>query len=154
LRTTLGGRVVTVLRPEGKVQRDITVVASDIDRKNLTNLASIPVRGGNTANAGANPQPVVTLGQIATISNGRGPVRIDHVDRNRSVQLQGTASGRPLGEIATDLRAAISTVSVPAGYSVNLRGSVDQFNQALKALGQAIVLSVILEYMLLVALYG
>jgi len=150
LRTTLGGRVVTVMRPTGKPQQDITLVASDVDRTDLTNLASIPIRGGATQ---GQLVPVVTLGQVATLSSGTGPFEIQRIDRNRTMEVRATVSGRPLGDAAADLRAAVDSVALPAGYSVQLRGSVNQLNNALAALGQAMVLAVILEYMLLVALY-
>jgi HSP20 family molecular chaperone IbpA len=61
--------------------------------------------------------------------------------------------GRPLGDVAADMRAALSQLSMPPGYSYALRGSVQIFNQALTALGAALVLAIVLEYMLLVALY-
>ncbi len=150
LRTTLGGRVVTVLRPTGKPQQDITLIASDVDRTDLTNLASIPIRGGALQ---GNQQAVVTLGQVATLSSGSGPTEINRVDRNRTLELRGTVQGRPLGDVSTDLRAAVDSVALPPGYSVSLRGSVNQLNSALAALGQAMILALILEYMLLVALY-
>src|SRR5205823_10529268 len=67
--------------------------------------------------------------------------------------IQGQISGRSLGDVATDLRAALDSVTLPAGYAVQLRGSVNQLNNALAALAQAMILAVILEYMLLVALY-
>jgi hydrophobic/amphiphilic exporter-1 (mainly G- bacteria), HAE1 family len=153
LRTTLGGRVVTVLRPSGKPQQDITLIASDVDRQNLNNIMAIPIRGGATGNAAAG-QPVVTLGQVATVKYGTGPVEIERVDRNRTVQLSGSATGRPLGEVARDLKVVLDGQTYPAGYQVRMRGSVDQLNTALAALGQALVLSVVLEYMLLVALFG
>lgn len=156
LRTTLGGRVVSVLRPTGKTQQDITVIASDVDRKNLTNLAAIPVRGGATLNTTsiAASQPIVTLGQIASISYGTGPVQIQRVNRNRTISVTGTAVGRSLGDVAADLRQAVARVAMPAGYSARPGRQVNQFNDALMALGQALALAVVLEYMLLVALYG
>lgn len=151
LRTTLGGRVVGVLRPTGRSQQDITLVASEVDRADLTNLASIPVRG---APAGAGqPTPVVTLGQVATVRYGLGPVQIERIDRNRTISVGGTAVGRPLGDVARDLQEAISSVSLPPGYQVRAGRQVNQFNQALAALGFALLLAFILEYMLLVALY-
>jgi HAE1 family hydrophobic/amphiphilic exporter-1 len=150
LRITLGGRVVTVLRPTGKPQSDITLVASDADRGNLSNLSAVPIRG--TANQN-NVVPVVTLGQVATISSGTGPVEINRIDRQRTIEVRGSVTGRSLGDVSTDLKTALDGVQLPAGYSVQLRGSVNQLNNALAALGQAMVLAVILEYMLLVALY-
>ena len=47
----------------------------------------------------------------------------------------------------------MSQLTLPAGYSWQIRGGVQQLNNSFATLGQALILSVILEYMLLVALY-
>ena len=67
--------------------------------------------------------------------------------------ISGTATGRSLGDVAADVNTAMKQVSLPAGYSWSLRGGVQQLNNSFATLGQALVLSVVLEYMLLVALY-
>jgi HAE1 family hydrophobic/amphiphilic exporter-1 len=95
----------------------------------------------------------VTLGQIATIAYGTGPVQIQRVDRNRTMTISGTATGRPLGDVANDVTSAMKQITLPAGYSWQIRGGVQQLNNSFATLGQALVLSVVLEYMLLVALY-
>lgn len=163
LRTTIGGSVVSQLRPSGKEQEDITLIASDVDRANLSSLASIPVGtatggGAGTASSSSIFAPstapaLITVGQIATIRPSSGPVTIQRVDRNRSITLSGAANGRPLGDVAADVRRAVQTVPLPPGYSVTYGGQVQQLNTALAALGAALVLSLVLEYMLLVALY-
>jgi HAE1 family hydrophobic/amphiphilic exporter-1 len=153
LRITLGGRVVSVLRPTGKPQEDITVIASDVDRNNLTQLAAVPVRGGSNLNPSTNVQAMVTLGQIATIRYGTGPVEIQRTDRNRTINVGGTAVGRSLGDVAVDLRTTLAGLQLPPGYVVKTGQQVNRFNDALTALIQALTLALILEYMLLVALY-
>jgi HAE1 family hydrophobic/amphiphilic exporter-1 len=95
----------------------------------------------------------VTLGQIATIGYGTGPVQIQRVDRNRTMTISGTATGRSLGDVASDVNKAMKLISLPAGYSWSIRGGVQQLNNSFTTLGQALVLSIVLEYMLLVALY-
>src|SRR5258708_16382716 len=80
-------------------------------------------------------------------------VQIQRVDRNRTMTITGRATGRAIGCVAKDTTAAMKLMSLPAGYSYQLRGGVRQLTNAFTALGQALVLSVILEYMLLVALY-
>jgi HAE1 family hydrophobic/amphiphilic exporter-1 len=158
LRTSLSGSQPSVLRPDGQTQKDITLIANDTDRLNLVNLSAIPVGTGNAAGAAAAatstaPAGIVTLGQIATIESGTGPIRIQRVDRNRTMTLTGTASGRALGDVAKDVQATLKDLELPAGYTVQIRGGVQQLNNAFATLGQALVLSIILEYMLLVALY-
>ena len=160
LRTAVSGTVAIPYRPVGSTQLDVTLVASDADRFDINKLAAIPVGTGAAAGAGAaaattsTTPTIVTLGQIATLSYGTGPVQIQRVDRNRTMTLTGTAAGRPIGDVAKDVTTAMNTqISLPAGYSYQLRGGVQQLNNAFTTLGQALVLSVILEYMLLVALY-
>jgi HAE1 family hydrophobic/amphiphilic exporter-1 len=143
--------VASELRPDGKVQEDITLVASDTDRLDLNKLSAIPVAGATTTNGTAGP--VVTLGQVATVKMGTGAVQIQRQDRNRAITLTGQAVGRPLADVVTDAQAAIDRVPMPAGYKVVLGGQVEKLNSALAQLAQALVLSLVLEYMLLVALY-
>jgi HSP20 family molecular chaperone IbpA len=58
-----------------------------------------------------------------------------------------------MGDDSNDITAAMKTIAFPAGYGFTLRGQIQVFNQAITALGAALLLSAILEYMLLVALY-
>jgi hydrophobic/amphiphilic exporter-1 (mainly G- bacteria), HAE1 family len=166
LRTAVSGSVVSAYRPEGATQLDITLVANDAQRNNLASIASIPVgtgtaagtataaTGASTAATGTSTTPgIVTLGQVATISYGTGPVSIQRVDRNRTMTISGTATGRSLGDVANDTKTAMNQLTLPAGYSWQIRGGVQQLNNSFATLGQALILSVILEYMLLVALY-
>ncbi|HZT08234.1 MAG TPA: efflux RND transporter permease subunit [Chloroflexota bacterium] len=166
LRTTLGGLVVTELRRPGKLQEDITVIAGDADRTDLNKLAAIPIKGTSanaalTASASSTSSSsgvssstaLVTLGQVATIRPGTGPVQIQRLNRNRNIEVSGTAVGRPLGDVAGDMQAVLKAEPVPAGYTVSPGRSVNRFTEALMALLQALVLALIMEYMLLVALY-
>jgi hydrophobic/amphiphilic exporter-1 (mainly G- bacteria), HAE1 family len=159
LRTAISGSLVTEYRPAGQSQQDITLIASDANRTDLANLSAIPVATGQAAGAAATSTtatgaaPIVTLGQIATIGSGTGPVTIQRVDRNRTMTITGTATGRSLGDVAKDVQTAMKGLQLPAGYSYQLRGGVQQLNNSFAILGQAMILSVVLEYMLLVALY-
>src|SRR5579864_8373434 len=170
LRTAVSGTVVTPYRPYGATQQDITLIANDAQRQDLNSIASIPVGTGSatgaggtttstsstnaTVTSGTSTTPgIVTLGQIATIGYGTGPVSIQRVDRNRTMTISGTATGRSLGDVAGDVSKAMGQISLPAGYSWQIRGGVQQLNNSFATLGQALILSVVLEYMLLVALY-
>jgi hydrophobic/amphiphilic exporter-1 (mainly G- bacteria), HAE1 family len=162
LRTAISGSLVTEYRPAGQSQQDITMIASDANRADLNNLSAIPVATGQAAGAGAAAAtsttasaaaPIVTLGQVARISYGTGPVTIQRVDRNRTMTITGTATGRSLGDVAKDVQTAMKGMQLPAGYSYQIRGGVQQLNNSFAILGQALILSVVLEYMLLVALY-
>jgi HAE1 family hydrophobic/amphiphilic exporter-1 len=157
LRTAVSGNVVTEFRPTGETQLDITMIGNDADRLDLSRLAAVPVglntSGSSGTTSSSSAPSVVTLGQVATIGYGTGPVQIQRVDRNRTMTITGTAAGRPIGDVAKDVTTALNQIDMPAGYSYQLRGGVQQLNQSFTTLGQALVLSILLEYMLLVALY-
>ncbi|MBV9172129.1 MAG: efflux RND transporter permease subunit [Chloroflexi bacterium] len=147
LSAAIGGTTVTEFQPPGTQQEDITLMAPNTARYNTSTLSAIPV---GTESGTTN---VVTLGQIATITNGTGPVSIQRVNREVTVSMTATPVGRPLADVANDISSTLKNMAMPAGYGFALRGQVQIFNQAITALGAALVLSVILEYMLLVALY-
>lgn len=164
LAAVIGGQVVTEFQPEGALQQDITMMAASPIRYSLPTLSEIPIgvesnastttttTPGTTAPAGGGGA-IVTLGQVATLTNGSGPVTIQRVNRQVTVSMTATPVGRPLGDVAADIRTAVNTVPLPPGYSITLRGQVQVFNQAIAALAAALVLSIVLEYMLLAALY-
>ncbi len=110
----------------------------------------MPTANGNTA---PSPTALVTLGQVATIAPGTGPVQIQRLNRNRTITVTGTAVGRSLGDVAADLRVALASVPLPPGYTVVPGRQINRFNDALASLLQAIALALLLEYMLLAALY-
>jgi HAE1 family hydrophobic/amphiphilic exporter-1 len=171
LRTAVSGAVITEYRPTGATQLDITLIANDAQRMNLASISAIPVGTGGTGGTGGTAATttgaaattvtsgtslspnIVTLGQVATIGYGTGPVQIQRVDRNRTMTITGTATGRSLGDVANDVTAAMKQFSLPAGYSWQIRGGVQQLNNSFATLGQALILSIVLEYMLMVALY-
>ena len=163
LRTSLTGTTVTQLRRPGQVQVDITLVGRDATSADFNRILAIPIVAGTGAGAAAasnastpastTAPTVVTVGQVATITTGTGPVSIQRINRNRALTLRATASGRALGPVADDLRETLKTLDLPPGYSVTLGGQVQALNQALTSLTQALILAVVLEYMLLVALY-
>src|SRR5579859_2789675 len=145
LSTAIGGTVVTEFQPPGTQEEDITLEGPATARYDLTTLGQIPVGSVNGV--------PVTLSQIASLTNGNGPVTIQRVNRANTVTLSASAVGRPLGDVSQDMNRALQSLSIPPGYGFALRGSVQIFNQAITALAAALVLSIILEYMLLVALY-
>jgi HAE1 family hydrophobic/amphiphilic exporter-1 len=114
----------------------------------------LPLAGAaDTAKGGSVAGPVVTLAQLATMTSGTGSVTIQRVNLRVDASLSATPTGRALGDVANDVSAAVKTLPFPTGYGFTLRGQIQVFNQAITALGAALLLSAILEYMLLVALY-
>ncbi len=160
VRTSVGGTVVSQFQPQGRDQMDIMLIAEDSDRLDLNKLADIPlITTGSLAATGTNVPSgtgnVVRLGAVAKFERALGPSQIVRQDRQRVVTLNGSVppAGRPLGEVAQDFRQAMTQVPMPPGYGYTLAGQVQQLEQAITALLSALSLSILLIYMLLVALY-
>jgi HAE1 family hydrophobic/amphiphilic exporter-1 len=96
---------------------------------------------------------LVRLGQVAKVESATGPSQINRSDRNRSVGVSGAVSGRTVGDVARDVRAAQREVPTPPGYRVTIGGGAQQLDRAITALMSALTLSILLMYMLLAALY-
>jgi HAE1 family hydrophobic/amphiphilic exporter-1 len=173
LRTAIGGTIATQFQVQGQAGIDITVIANQDLRNDLTALANIPIplglTGGTTAAASsaANRAPTtgtgagavgatgstIRLGQIADLRLVTAPTSIARSDRQRQVSVAANLEGRSVGDAARDVRAGLARMQMPAGYSWRFVGQVDQLDQARAALLSALVISIILIYMLLVALY-
>jgi len=161
LRSLLAGITAGQLRPEGRSEMDITLIAGDIDRLDLARLESVPLvpsttgatTAGTTGTTSTSAPAVVRLGQVATLEMATGPLSISRSNRQRVLSINTTVDGRALSDVAADMRKALADVPMPVGYSYVLGGSVRQMDAATSALSSALILSVILIYMLLVALY-
>lgn len=160
LRTMLAGTSVGQLRPDGRDEMDITLVAGDLDRLDLARLESMPLvsstagAGSSSATGGTtSASNIVRLGQVTTLQRTTGPQSISRSNRQRVLSVSATVDGRALSDVADDMRKAMLDVPIPLGYSYTIGGSVRQMDAAVSALTSALTLSIILIYMLLVALY-
>src|SRR5579875_3502427 len=81
------------------------------------------------------------------------PTQISRSSRQRQVNIQANLEGRSVGDAARDVRAGLARVPFPPGYRYFFVGQVDSLDQARTALLSALSISILLIYMLLVALY-
>ncbi|HEX2034529.1 MAG TPA: efflux RND transporter permease subunit [Chloroflexota bacterium] len=151
VRTAFTGSVATQLRRDNAVGSssgiDVRVQLNDETRGDLTKLTEVPLlspsKGGQ-----------VTLGQIATITPAQGPNQINHTDRQRVVTLgAGLAEGQNLSQVSAQVDRALRGMQWPSGYRFSMGGEVEETNEVFIQFAQAIMLSIVLVYMLLVALY-
>jgi HAE1 family hydrophobic/amphiphilic exporter-1 len=153
LRTAVEGTVVSKLRPAGVEEIDIRLIGNDATRSSVEAVGSIPIT------AMRNGQPVqVTLSQVATVESVSGSTALDRRNRQRIViigaNLEGTTPLNSVtGPINERLTALQATGVVPPGYTVQLGGQAQEQAEAFGQLFLAMGLSIVLMYMLLVALY-
>lgn len=146
LRTALSGNQVNKYKQPGQTDLDITLRSNEASRQDLTQLLQLPLsylKG-----------QAVTLDKVATVEQSEAPARILRTNRQQVLTVNSGVSGRAAGDVTNDIEAALRTkVDFPAGYGFQFVGQSQQQRQSFAQLGQALLLSIVLIYMLLVALY-
>ncbi len=146
LRTGLAGTTVSTFRPEGTTGWDVTVILDPNERSQIDQVSRIPIVTPRGA--------AIQLGQVAQISSRSGPSEVDRRDRQRSVFVTADVSGRPVGDVSGEIQAGVDKLQLPAGYSVGQGGAQEAQNESFVQIFQALGLSVLLMYMLMVALFN
>ncbi len=137
-----GTQELTKFREAGQ-EYDITVRARAADRNWIDTVRQIELitHDGDS----------VPLAEVADIVSTVGPSRISRDDRQRTVTLAGGATGRPLSEIAQDVRERLENYNWPAGYQYELGGGEEERRESFGGIFIALGLGIILIYMILAA---
>ncbi|MBK8060608.1 MAG: efflux RND transporter permease subunit [Gemmatimonadetes bacterium] len=93
--------------------------------------------------------PYVPLSQVATVTAGMSPARIDHYQRRRVVTVGATVLGASMGTWRpTDAPGRVDPA--PAGYRISEAGQVESQNEMFRAIITALSIAVMLMYLILV----
>jgi hydrophobic/amphiphilic exporter-1 (mainly G- bacteria), HAE1 family len=136
--------------PAGET-RDVTIRLAPKSRTVVADLESMPL----VVTGPDRTTKTIPLGQVAHIKPGLGPARIDHLDRDRVINVEANTEGAALSEVVNAATARIEqNVKFPAGYGLSQGGQTkDQqeiFTQMLLAIGVAVMLM----YFVLVVQFG
>ncbi|CAM4447130.1 efflux RND transporter permease subunit [Corallococcus exiguus] len=131
--------------------RDVMVRLAPQFRENPSQLSQLPLVVGTSATGAP---VVVPLGQVASVKQTVGPAQIDHLNREKVINVQANVAGRSLSEVMNGIQTRLEAVKVPPGYEVSTGGeSADQqevFGRVFLALGVAVMLM----YLILVIQFG
>ncbi len=144
LRNAVNGSEVSRFRT-GEVEVDIRSILTPKYRKDPSLVREIEIRN----HAGQ----MIKLGDVASIARTGGPSSITRKDRERLVTVSANVVGRSLGEVQGDFDKEMANYSPPAGVSFYAFGDVENMRTMMSDMLQAIFLSVLFVYMILVTLY-
>ena len=91
----------------------------------------------------------VSLGSVAEIRQGVGPVMIERKYQQRLVKITAQPSGRDLGSIAQNLEDKLRALPLPPGFTFQLTGQIQQQREAFGSLKFTSLLAIILVYMVM-----
>ncbi len=148
IRAAFGGAVATELEsPNGLVQ--VEVIYPHSAQQSLANVLAIPLRSASGA--------IVRVGDIAHLSLDPTPVVITRTNRADVVHIEASLDdGYNLSDVSRDFENRLKTLHLPAGVRVvpNPGGNQELMAMTLAGLGSSLAVSILLVYLLMVALYN
>ena len=127
--------------------RDVAVRLHPDDRVNAANIERLPISVAGT-------NMMVPLDQIATISMGKGPAQIQHLDSKRMVAVSANTQGRASGEVTADAMKLAKQIEFPQGYGITLGGASKDQQEVFREMAIALVMGIALMYLVLVMQFG
>lgn len=145
LRTSVYGQLASRYRQAGK-EYDMIVRLDKDQRKDLKDLGNIPI---------SSPMGFTfPLKEIGEFKYNEGPASIVRENSKRLATIEGDKGGdRKLGLISADLAKIMNETRLPEGYMWEFGGEIEQQSDAFSDLGIMFILSLLLVYMVLAALY-
>lgn len=147
VEAALGGRFASDYI-DGKEELDVSVELQNSFVETPEQLRQLPLYTS---------QGLIQLSDVAEIKETTDADVINHVDLERSVTLTTSlATDAPLGALVEKAEKEVLAPlrnSLPAGYRLELTGSADRLTETVSQLLSAFALSILITYLLLVALY-
>ncbi len=95
----------------------------------------------------------VEVAQIADIVRDNSPSLLERKDRQPAVTLTADALGRPSGTVADEVVTYVKNNPLPDGISMAWGSDIKRQNDSFGALGSVLLISFLLIYLIMVALY-
>jgi HAE1 family hydrophobic/amphiphilic exporter-1 len=144
LRTAFTGNDDAILTEKG-IEYPVRVWLDDFDRKNFEDVKTLTI---------VNPMNIpVEVSQFAELKQDNSPSMLERLDRQSSVTLTAESFGRPSGSLADDVISNLNEHPLPPGIKLTWGADIKTQNESFGALGSVLLISFILIYLIMVALY-
>ncbi len=105
-----GAEIGDWIDPTGET-RNVYVRIKPEERMTVQDLERLPLLSNRTG-------AMIPLEQIATVTVGKGPAVIEHLDRESMMAVGANVQGRSFGEVDADAKKLLKTIPFPPGYDV------------------------------------
>ncbi len=144
IRTAITGNDDATLTEDG-TEYPIRIWFDDQNRSNYEDLMNLTI---------INPKGIpVKVSQFAKVVRSNSPSLLERKDRQPAVTLTSDALGRPSGSVADDVVAYVKENPLPEGIQMTWGSDIKRQNDSFGALGSVLVISFLLIYLIMVALY-
>lgn len=144
LRTAFTGNEDATLTENG-TEYPVRIWLDDFNRKNFEDVQNLII---------VNPMNIpVEVSQFAEVVQDNSPSLLERLDRQASVTLTAESFGRPSGTLADDVIAYLDAHPLPEDVQLIWGADIKTQNDSFGALGSVLLISFILIYLIMVALY-
>lgn len=144
MQTAFSGNTDNKFRA-GDNEYDINIKYDDRNRSSIEDVRNIKF---------VNPQgKSITLDQFADVEYSSGPTLLERRDKSPSVSVEAGVIGRPSGTIAAEWEEKFSQIERKPGVSYVWGGNMENQSEGFGTLGVALIASLLLVYLVMVALY-
>jgi hydrophobic/amphiphilic exporter-1 (mainly G- bacteria), HAE1 family len=147
-RAAFGGAIATQFETADGLEQ-VQVIYPRENQTSLAEVANIPIRAANGN--------IVHLGDFSAMQWSPAPPLITRVDRNTVVDISANvAPGSTLSNVQKAFQQRLKSLTLPENIVVRPRplGQQDLMGQTLAGLGGSLILSIVLVFLLMVALYN
>lgn len=136
---------------KGEYEYDINIRYQSFNRKNIDDVRNLIF---------VNPDgKQIKLSQFADIKEGAGPSQLERRDKSTSVSVKAQSIGRPTGTVVAEFQQQLldleksGKLKKPVGVSYVWAGDAENQGDGFGTLGIALMASIVLVYLIMVALY-
>jgi len=144
LRTAFTGNDDATLTDKG-IEYPIRIWLNEFKRQNFEDVQQLSI-----INQKGLP---VEVSQFAIVEQDNSPSLLERKDRQPAVTLTADALGRPSGTVADDVVAYLKENPLPKGIQMTWGSDIKRQNDSFGALGSVLLISFLLIYLIMVALY-
>ncbi len=145
IRSGIEGSKAGVYRADGE-DYDVRVKLDEASVKDINDLSTLSVMTSSGK--------LIPVGQLASVSLSDSPAFVKRLDKQRmSTVSANIQKGYSLGGVSAEINKELNKLKLPQGYSLSFGGDQEMMMDTFKSLIQALILSILLVYMILVVLY-
>lgn len=130
---------------QGEYEYDINIRFDEYDRKSVDDIKALTFMNKFGQQ--------VRLDQFADVRESSGPSKLERYNRITSVTVNSQLLGRPSGAVASEIQGILDGMDKPAGVAVVFGGNQENQEESFGQLGMAFLTSILLVYLIMVALY-
>ncbi len=131
---------------QGEFEYDINIRFDEYDRQNLNSIKALTFKNKFGQQ--------IRLDQFAEVKESSGPSRLERFNRITSVTINSQLLGKSSGAASTEIQKIIDNMDKPAGVEARFGGNQENQQKSFAQLGFAFLTSILLVYLIMVALYN